>query len=362
MKYFTRDFFSARYFLDVPNCDTRSNIALVLDRSESINNEEWEKAKEFSKIILEKINITKTGNKAGIATFSTRSSIIFNCSAYTDLLSIMTAVDQIERKSQDNRMTNIQAGLENGEEIVNNCGNSGAKVIVLVTDGRANVGKDLTGPTPTAERIRESGITILALGIGQVVSEEELTGITGNSSLVFFEDSFEAVLQSAVITSLATSVCEAPILTTQATTETIPSSTTKPTTTTENPTTSSTSKPTTTAEDSTTTAPTTTTLVPTTTTEKPTTTAPTTTPPTPTTTTEVPTTRVSTTTTLTTAAPTTTTTESSSTIPSTTETTTTEVSTKRSSFTTLKYTNISSPGKIRVIQFIVKCKSTTNNF
>ena len=236
------------------------------------------------------------------------------CNEHSSSTSINTAIDAL---TQSGLMTNIQDGLEMAQQVLleKGCGmrtNIFNRIIILITDGQANRGKDQSGPIKPAETIRATGTIIFAVGVGSV-NQTELEGITGSKSRVFLKDKFGDLLSTEIVKHVTKDVCISTTTTEGPTTTTTTTTTTTPTTTTTTPTTTTT----TTTPTTTTTTPTTTTTTPTTTT-----TTPTTTTTTPATTTTTPTTTTTTPTTTTTTTPTTTTT---TTTPTTATTTTTAV-------------------------------------
>ena len=77
---------------------------------------------------------------------------------------------------------------------------------IVITDGEANVDENET--IPEAERARDAGIVMFALGIGDEVSQNELIGIanTPSSDFVFNADNFDAL--PAILDQVVVAACQ----------------------------------------------------------------------------------------------------------------------------------------------------------
>ncbi len=119
------------------------------------------------------IDIAGNNIQAGLVSYST--------SATTDkLLAMMTSSNQQALKNAINALipsgwTCIECGLVNGcSELVSSRARANAtKVVVLLTDGKANVGDSVNG----AVYCRDRNVTVYTIGFGYDVNDVELTNI-----------------------------------------------------------------------------------------------------------------------------------------------------------------------------------------
>jgi von Willebrand factor type A domain. len=73
---------------------------LLLDESETINNDNWKIVKTFSKKIVEAVGVSQTGNRAGVASFAKAARIRINCDEHLTTKSLVDAIDSLDRKSK----------------------------------------------------------------------------------------------------------------------------------------------------------------------------------------------------------------------------------------------------------------------
>jgi len=218
--------------------------------------------------------LAKNGkNRVGVASFAEKAKREISCSVGPiNYGTFSMEVDKIERYGE---YTNLQAGLEKADRILNEPGceltRPGRHIILLVSDGNGNYGSydDLVN---AAAAIRDTGVQIFSIGIRNThYKEYVLEEISGGLDYVKPVDGFEN-LQDIDFAHIMNKISCTPKVKTTAKPKTTKKTTTtkKPTTTTEYITT--TKEPTTTTEHITTTEEPTTTTEYITTTEEPTTT------------------------------------------------------------------------------------------
>ena len=73
------------------------------------------------------------------------------------------------------------------------------KLIFLITDGKQNLKTDLIDPVKTSQSLFAARVMIFALGVGSQVNKEELQDIVRVKNRVFYENTFDAILQEEFI-------------------------------------------------------------------------------------------------------------------------------------------------------------------
>lgn len=165
-------------------------------------------------------------HRVGLVTYADAATKRIHCDEHSTSSSMNTAINTLQRI--DGKLTNTQDGLEKGDELLRErgCGERNQphhKILVLISDGKANRGKDLNGPNATAAAIRAKGISIIAIGVGDVTFAE-LVGISGDAQNAFLAHEIDDVLVSSVLTQFKRSICgnsEPDISTTTSTTTTV---------------------------------------------------------------------------------------------------------------------------------------------
>ena len=120
-------------------------------------------------------------------------------------LSLVKAINKLTRI--DGKLTNTEQGLKMAQQMLHErgCGQKGyhKKLLVLITDGRANRGSTLQGLYDTAKAIRDSGIPILAIGVGDA-NFTQIQEIAGNKSLAFYHHELNKEFLAKLLTSVST--------------------------------------------------------------------------------------------------------------------------------------------------------------
>lgn len=81
------------------------------------------------------------------------------------------------------------------------------RVLLLLTDGSQTWVGGSEDPITVAEEIRNSGIHIMVIGIGDEVDVNELKGIAGSDKNIFTGVSFDEVITSDFVEKISSSTC-----------------------------------------------------------------------------------------------------------------------------------------------------------
>ena len=73
------------------------------------------------------------------------------------------------------------------------------KVIFLITDGKQNPKTELMDPVKTSQSLFAAGVKIFTLRVGSQVNKKELQDIVRVKNRVFYENTFDAILQEEFI-------------------------------------------------------------------------------------------------------------------------------------------------------------------
>ena len=73
------------------------------------------------------------------------------------------------------------------------------KVIFLITDGKQNPKTESMDPVKTSQSLFAAGVKIFTLRVGSQVNKKELQDIVRVKNRVFYENTFDAILQEEFI-------------------------------------------------------------------------------------------------------------------------------------------------------------------
>ena len=170
-------------------CRGKADIAFVVDGSSSIRLsnkpgvDNWLLLKDFIINMVNLIPIGRDESHVCVVSFSNNAKVEFDLEAHFTKAALIDAIRNIEY--QDG-WTNTSAGIY---EMINNCfdpthqGQRGDRtdavnIGVVITDGASNYNKSYT--IPNADKAKQNGIHMLAVGITQAVNVQELRGISSN--------------------------------------------------------------------------------------------------------------------------------------------------------------------------------------
>jgi Ca-activated chloride channel family protein len=167
-------------------------MAIVIDRSGSMQGEKIEKVREAAKELVRRLS---PKDRIAIISYATDTSVDLPLTPLADF--DRTRAERIIDGILDGGGTNLSGGLEAGLEQLSHSPAAGfASRLVLLTDGNANQG--LTDPQEIADiakKARQSGITVSALGVGIDFNEDLMTMVaeSGGGSYYYAKDGASTV-------------------------------------------------------------------------------------------------------------------------------------------------------------------------
>jgi len=189
--------------------DTKCHLALsiLLDSSGSVGEEDFTKELVFTRAIIEILTVkAKEVGLAvclGVVKYSSNAEVTVNpCCGQ----SMCQVIDMFVNKEipYNGGSTNTAGALKVARQMLQ-ATSSYKKLVLLITDGRSNVGGS---PAAIAKSMREEdGITILALGVTSSINKAELMSISGDNEVRDiadfdkFEELAELLLESNQMTS-----------------------------------------------------------------------------------------------------------------------------------------------------------------
>ncbi len=182
------------------------NMALVLDRSGSMDGPKLERAKDAAKMAVGFLNHRDI---LSIVTYDSGVDVILPSTRVTDKASILRRIDRIESGGN----TALFAGVSKGAaELRKFLERDRVNRVILLSDGLANVGPDSTGAlVDLGSSLRREGISVTTIGLGSGYNEDLMAGLAqssdgnhafvqepGDLARIFnleFKDAFEVVAQ-----------------------------------------------------------------------------------------------------------------------------------------------------------------------
>jgi len=193
-------------------CTGRADVVLVLDESTSIvendpNQDNWYKRMlGFAISIVRAFSISRDLTQIGILKFSDSARVSFFLNRYRSSTNVIAAIKRLNISFGN---TNIADALRMARTQLFSDQNGARpgvpKILILITDGTANIEELMT--IPEANTTKAAGIQIFTVGIGSQIKDEQLRTIATLPSYFYFATNFATL--SDVLQRLLNNSCGA---------------------------------------------------------------------------------------------------------------------------------------------------------
>lgn len=152
------------------------NVALVIDKSGSMDGESIEKAKEAAACA---VNQMKEDDIVSVVAYSSEVEVLVPATKLTNKQDVLAKIDSIRADGT----TALYAGTEKGaEEVGKFYDKSRVNRVILLSDGLANVGPSSTEELgQLGQKIGGKGITVSTLGLGEGFNEDLMVKLAQSS-------------------------------------------------------------------------------------------------------------------------------------------------------------------------------------
>jgi len=160
------------------------------------------------KALAATFGVSDDASRAGVVTFSYYTEHSIKLNDHTDLSSFNKAVDDIALMGSTTRIDKALRLTQQEMFSIANGGRPGVnKVLIVLTDGSQTQDAGAEDPGVVAEELRNSGIRVLAVGIGKGVNGTELARIAGDSKNVYSAASFDELISRDFLSKVNTAGC-----------------------------------------------------------------------------------------------------------------------------------------------------------
>lgn len=191
---------------------SQADIVFVLDSSGSIGIEHWGSVLSFFKYVVEQIPVGFYNTRFGSVTFGNEATIDFQLNTYNTSEEILRAIDRIRYKDENTntsgalwKMRSIMFTTQNGDR------KNAPNIAIVITDGKSTYDHNLT--LPYANEAKRAGITIVVIGVGDLIEQEELDGMASlnvnGTPIVYQVDNYDAL--STIQKEISSVACDIPV-------------------------------------------------------------------------------------------------------------------------------------------------------
>ena len=180
-------------------------IVILLDGSKPLGDEGFDELKKFVKKTIDSYDVSPQGTHIAVVEFSDKAVVKIPLTRTSDPVILKGLVDKIKPSNGEKRNVDLALDVAKTEVLSSNGGaRAGApRAVLLVTGGKS------TGRIPVenaAIPLKEDGVKIYVIGIGNSVDPDEFTNIVGNASDIHQVDNSKDT--SSVVTKIVNSIKE----------------------------------------------------------------------------------------------------------------------------------------------------------
>lgn len=165
----------------------KADIIFLVDSSR-ISQIHYESMRRFMASIVNQTTVGTNLTRFGLISYSDEPRTHFKLSTYDSKRKVLAAIPTVKPEGGG---THTDEALSYSLEYFNaeHGGREVPQILIVITDGPANIPSDLKGP---ADKLREHGVTVISVGVKEADPDQLLT-IAGNAGRRFFVDTFEAL-------------------------------------------------------------------------------------------------------------------------------------------------------------------------
>ena len=194
-------------FSQTEKCNPNVDVAFLIDSSGSISGKNYRKVKTFVANLAANFNISPRGSRAAVVVYSTGASTDIKFTDFTSSESFGRAVQQL---THQRGFTRIDLALQRAYyDLFSPRADSRydvPKIAFLLTDGEQTPSPGAMPLDRTAGFLKNEGVRLITIGIGNNVKEEELKSIASSDKDVILADTFDGLLEE--VDPLTKSACE----------------------------------------------------------------------------------------------------------------------------------------------------------
>lgn len=192
-------------------CSEDADLAFVVDTSGSISDENFQKQKDFIKVLASSFDPILADHQLGLISYSSDTQMEVSFQDKADRKEFEQAVDRIPHTKgrtrldkalelASTRLFTASGGTRSGKR----------KIMIILTDGRQSQDPDTVPLTDAVLPLRQVGVRIYTVAIGDEVDLKELYQVTERNEDVFPVSDFDDLANMANDIALNTCRVKAP--------------------------------------------------------------------------------------------------------------------------------------------------------
>jgi collagen type VI alpha len=158
------------------SCNQVADVVFLVDASGSYGPDNFQKQLNSLRDTVQSMNIVTGGSRVALISMSTNAVTHFHLDQYQTKKEILDACSIQYSGGSTNTAAGLQAMLA---EFTSRSRSTVAKIGIVMTDGKSD---DFLATTKQAELVRQSGVTLIVVAVGNATWQTELSAIVSNPS------------------------------------------------------------------------------------------------------------------------------------------------------------------------------------
>ncbi|KAK3786239.1 hypothetical protein RRG08_064498 [Elysia crispata] len=196
------------------SCLQTADLVFLIDSSSSVGQNDFHHLEDFLKDVIMQLPVQPDKVRVGVAQYGNHPSLEFGLDVYSERLSLMRAVDSVQFMGGG---TNTGSALHYATDKIFSPALGSRQnvphIAVVITDGQSG---DQAATAAAADRARQKGVNLIAMGVGHNVDQAELASIADDpdNGHVFQSISYKDL--KALSTQILDAACKVKLVTTTA--------------------------------------------------------------------------------------------------------------------------------------------------
>ncbi|KAM6375888.1 collagen alpha-6(VI) chain-like [Alca torda] len=182
--------------------EMKADVMFLLDSSGSIGDENFRKMKNFTRELVNRIDVGADRTQIGVVQFSDKPKEEFKLNTYSTKRDILHAIDGISPLQSTTLTGEALKFMLKYFQASSGSRHAAKKILILITDGES---QDEVGAP--ARGLRQTGISIYSVGVFNA-NKTQLEEISGKRERVFYVENFDILSQ--INSNLVFEMCSSP--------------------------------------------------------------------------------------------------------------------------------------------------------
>ena len=195
VEIFSYFFFFSVYYLAPRKCNKLADIVFIMDSSDRVGNENYQKQKDFVKVIAGSFGIQPGGSRAGVILYSDQATSNIRLNDYLYEEDFAREVDRLPYMKGETRIGKaLELAATQLMVPIDGIRPGLVKIIMLLTAGGQLNRNDTILLDAAMQMLKHMAAKVIVIGVGEEVDKSEMRSLVAHRKNVLLEKSFDSLL------------------------------------------------------------------------------------------------------------------------------------------------------------------------